>query len=137
MATKGEGKKAVTFSSTIVTSERDTHKPQRSISTFTGTAEKPTGLIMLEEKAKLQTLCDRLAAYMDRVRHLEAENSRLTHEVQTTQETVTLEVTSIKSVYENELAHIRKLLDETSQEKANLETDYRRLWEENSHLKLR
>jgi lamin B len=135
MATKGDGKKAVTFSST--TSERDTHKPQRSISTFPSTAANPSGLILLDENAKLQTLCDRLACCMDRVRHLEAENSRLTLEFQTTQEKVKHEMTSVKSVYENELVHIQKLLDETSQEKANLENDYRRLWEENNHLKLR
>jgi lamin B len=71
------------------------------------------------------------------VRHLEAENSKLTREVQTTQETDTQEVPRRKSMYENELADARKLLDETAREKAKLEIDVKRLWEENDDLKFR
>lgn len=97
----------------------------------------PTRYSRLQEKADLQNLNDRLACYIDRVRQLEAENSRLTREIQTSQETVTREVTSIKSMYENELADARKLLDETARERAKLEIDTKRLWEENDDLKFR
>lgn len=97
----------------------------------------PTRHSRLAEKHELQGLNDRLACYIDRVRHLEQENARLSVQVQTTQETVTREVTNIKSMYENELSDARKLLDETAREKAKLEIDTKRLWEENDDIKKR
>ncbi|KDR19813.1 lamin Dm0-like [Zootermopsis nevadensis] len=140
MATKSSKKSTVTSSSTTTSSVRDTHTPQPSTSSpqgRPGSPLSPTRYSRLQEKADLQNLNDRLACYIDRVRHLEAENSRLTREVQSTQETVTREVTSIKSMYENELADARKLLDETARERAKLEIDVKRLWEENDDLKFR
>lgn len=83
----------------------------------------PTRLTRLQEKLELQNLNDRLAAYIDRVRYLETENSRLSLQVQTTQETITREVTSIKSMYEQELSDARKVLDETAKEKAKLQIE--------------
>lgn len=97
----------------------------------------PTRHSRLVEKVELQNLNDRLAVYIDRVRHLEQENARLSVQVQTTQETVTREVTNIKAMYEHELSDARKLLDETAREKAKLEIDTKRLWEENEELKKR
>lgn len=97
----------------------------------------PTRHSRLVEKVELQNLNDRLAVYIDRVRHLEQENARLSVQVQTTQETVTREVTNIKAMYEHELSDARKLLDETAREKAKLEIDTKRLWEENDELKKR
>lgn len=95
----------------------------------------PTRHSRMQEKADLQNLNDRLACYIDRVRYLEGENGRLTREVQKTQETVTRQVTDIKSMYDNELSEARKLLDETFREKAKLEIDTKRLWDENEELK--
>lgn len=89
----------------------------------------------MQEKHDLQNLNDRLANYIDRVRYLEAENSRLSREVQTSHETVTREVTNLKSMYDHELSDARKLLDETHKEKAKLEIDTKRLWDENEELK--
>lgn len=97
----------------------------------------PTRFSRLQEKADLQNLNDRLACYIDRVRFLETENSRLTLEVRTSQETVTREVSNIKQMYEHELTDARKLLDETAREKAKLEIDAKRIWEENDDLKKR
>ena len=54
----------------------------------------------VQEKNELASLNDRLAAYIDRVRQLEAENSRLSRMVQSQEETVTKEVTGIKGLYE-------------------------------------
>ncbi|XP_045493636.1 lamin-C-like isoform X1 [Colias croceus] len=97
----------------------------------------PTRHSRLQEKEHLQNLNDRLAAYIDKVRQLESENSGLRREIQTTQEVVTREVSNIKGMYEHELQDARKLLDDTSREKAKLEIDLKRLYEENDDLKKR
>lgn len=95
----------------------------------------PTKYSRLHEKEELANLNDRLACYIDRVRNLESENSRLTREVKTSQENITREVTSVKSMYESELSEARKLLDELSREKAKLQIDTRRLYTENEELR--
>ncbi|XP_045466240.1 lamin Dm0-like isoform X2 [Harmonia axyridis] len=95
----------------------------------------PTRHSRLQEKADLQNLNDRLACYIERVRFLENENNRLTREIQTIQETGTREVTHIQSMYDSELSDARKLLDDTHKEKAKLEIDIKRLWEENEELR--
>ena len=100
-----------------------------------GSPLSPTRYSRLQEKQDLQNLNDRLACYIEKVRHLETENSRLTREVQTTQETVTREVSNIKAMYEHELSDARKLLDETARERAKLEIDTKRLWDDNEDLK--
>ncbi|XP_026463158.1 lamin-C-like isoform X1 [Ctenocephalides felis] len=97
----------------------------------------PTRHSRLQEKADLQNLNDRLACYIDRVRHLEAENSRLSREIQTSEETVTREASTLRAMYDHELSDARKLLDDTAREKAKLEIDTKRLWEENHDLKTR
>lgn len=97
----------------------------------------PTRHSRIAEKVELQNLNDRLACYIDRVRYLENENARLSVEVQTSRESVTRETSNIKQMYENELSDARKLLDETAREKAKLEIDAKRLWEENHDLKQR
>ncbi|GAB1600951.1 lamin-B1-like isoform X2 [Argonauta hians] len=83
----------------------------------------PTRLSRLQEKEELQSLNDRLANYIDRVRQLETENSRLLVQVRSSEETVSREVTSIKNLYESELNDARKLLDETAKEKARLQIE--------------
>lgn len=66
---------------------------------------------------------DRLANYIDRVRYLETENSRLSTQIYSTEETVKREVTSVKNLYESELADARRLLDETAREKARIQIE--------------
>lgn len=100
-----------------------------------GSPTSPTRTSRLQEKEELQHLNDRLACYIDRMRHLENENNRLSQELHISQDTVSREVSNIKTLYEKELSAARKLLDETSREKAKLEIDIKRLWEENDDLK--
>lgn len=95
----------------------------------------PTRHSRVAEKVELQNLNDRLATYIDRVRNLETENSRLTIEVQTTRDTVTRETTNIKNIFEAELLETRRLLDDTARDRARAEIDIKRLWEENEELK--
>lgn len=94
----------------------------------------PTRISRLQEKNDLSNLNDRLAIYIDKVRHLENENGRLTREIRTFEETKSREVTSVKSMFEGELAEARRLLDELSKEKAKLELDIRRLFADNEDL---
>lgn len=77
----------------------------------------------IEEKNSLAELNNRLAAYIDKVRSLEAENLRLTTQIRSQEETVHRETSNIKALYEQELADARKLLDETSKEKAKLQIE--------------
>lgn len=97
----------------------------------------PARSTRLQEKEELQNLNDRLACYIDRMRNLENENNVLTQEVHVAKETVTREVSNIKSIFEKELAAARKLLDETAKEKAKLEIDVKRLLEEDEDLRAR
>lgn len=87
----------------------------------------PTVVSRLEEKKELAGLNDRLASYIDRVRYLEHENKQLTTQVRTREETVTREITNIKSLYEGELQDARKLLDATAKEKAALQLEVNKL----------
>ncbi|PVD37822.1 hypothetical protein C0Q70_00424 [Pomacea canaliculata] len=76
-----------------------------------------------QEQEELQGLNDRLANYIDRVRHLESENSRLCTQIQSTEEVIKREVSSVKNLYETELADARRLLDETAREKAKVQIE--------------
>lgn len=97
----------------------------------------PTRLSRIQEKADLQNLNNRLAAYIDKVRSLEQENNRLCRQIQSSEETTTREVSHIKDMYENELNQTRVALDSLAKEKAKLEIDTKRLFEENADLKIR
>ncbi len=83
----------------------------------------PVAISRLAEKNELASLNDRLAAYIDRVRFLETENSQLTKQIRAQEETVTRERTNVKVLFEKELADARKLLDELSKEKAKLQIE--------------
>lgn len=97
----------------------------------------PTRTSRLQEKTELQNLNNRLATYIDRVRQLEQENSRLYRQIQSSEETTTREVSNIKDMYENELNQTRVALDSQAKEKAKLEIDTKRLFEENAEVKAR
>lgn len=101
------------------------------------TALSPSRRSRMHEKNSLMNLNDRLAGYIERVRFLEQDNSRLSMEMSAYQDTANREVASLKAIYESELADARKLLDETAREKAKLEIDAKRYWEENDQLRMK
>ncbi|KAH8323382.1 hypothetical protein KR067_006893 [Drosophila pandora] len=111
------------------------HQPPPSQSQQAASPLSPTRHSRVAEKVELQNLNDRLATYIDRVRNLETENSRLSIEVQTTRDTVTRETTNMKSMFENELGETRRLLDEQARDRARAEIENKRLWEQNEELK--
>lgn len=98
-------------------------------------ALSPSRLSRLHEKNTLVNLNDRLACYIERVRYLEQENAKLSMELTSCQETAGREVANLKAIYESELGDARKLLDETARDKAKLEIDAKRSWEENDILR--
>ncbi|EDV57875.1 lamin Dm0 [Drosophila erecta] len=111
------------------------HQQPPTLSQPASSPLSPTRHSRVVEKVELQNLNDRLANYIDRVRNLETENSRLSIEVQTTRDTVTRETTNIKNIFEAELLETRRLLDDTARDRARAEIDIKRLWEENEELK--
>ncbi|XP_049287895.1 lamin Dm0-like [Anopheles funestus] len=118
-----------------VSSSASTVSSASSASESMETALSPSRRSRLQEKNILMNLNDRLACYIDRVRYLEQENSRLSLELATFQETAVREVSGLKAIYEQELADARKLLDEMARDKAKLEIDSKRNCEENEQLR--
>lgn len=117
-----QSRKSVT--TTSVTQSTSGETPKAGVSPGRRTrSPSPARITRIQEKEQLQNLNDRLATYIDRVRFLETENSRLQVQVKSTEETVTREVTNIKSLYESELREARKLLDDTAKEKAKLQLE--------------
>lgn len=102
-----------------------------------GRSPSPARITRQQEKDQLCNLNDRLAAYIDRVRFLENENSRLSVQVRSSEETVTREVTNIKTLYEHELDDARKVLDDTSKDKARLQVEAGQLREEMKDWKMK
>jgi len=112
--------------STTKTTSLTTSTPQSSSFSQSPRADRPPSPTMIsrvQEKNELAGLNNRLATYIERVRQLETENTRLTRIVQSQEETVTKEVTGIKGLYEGELNSARKLLDDLAKEKAKLQFD--------------
>ena len=88
------------------------------------TTSSPSGLspgrrTRIQEKEELQHLNDRFVTYIDRVRKLRDEKSRVDTALRSLQETQELETVSVKKVYESELNEARSLIDETAKEKAH------------------
>lgn len=97
----------------------------------------PARITRQQEKEQLQNLNDRLAAYIDKVRFLETENSRLSVQIRSSEETISREVTNVKTLYESELADARKLLDELGKEKAALQIELSKYKEDAEEWKLK
>ncbi|KAK4299806.1 hypothetical protein Pmani_027949 [Petrolisthes manimaculis] len=137
MSTRSTTRKVITTSSMSSSSSDKTPKGEKAGKSPRSSPLSPTRISRLQEKVELQTLNDRLAAYIDRVRSLEVENSRLNLQVETIQESVTKEVVSMKGLYEQELSDARKLLDDTAREKAQLQIDVGKLRSDNEDLRLK
>ncbi|KAM6362763.1 lamin-B1 [Pluvialis apricaria] len=85
--------------------------------------QSPRRVSRLQEKEELRQLNDRLAAYIDKVRSLETENSALHKQATEREEVRGREVSSLKAIYESELADIRRVLDDTARERAMLQVE--------------
>lgn len=112
---------------------RNTPQPDESAASTTNSEKSrrtitlsPTRFSRIQEKHELQNLNNRLAAYIDRVKYLETENSKLTHQLQTSEEITTREVSNVKVLFESELDDLRNALDREAKEKSRLELESRR-----------
>lgn len=129
MSTKSSSRK-----STPVPSTPSSNKASRSRDRSRSPPLSPTRISRLQEKKQLQSLNDRLAQYIERVRHLETENNKLEYQLHTYHETKTKEVTSMKDLYDAELIQLRKALDNEAKERARIDLDNKRLIHQNQEL---
>ena len=87
----------------------------------------PSRITRLQEKEEMQNLNDRLVVYIDTVRRLESENSRLQSLVCTFNENSSRDISEIKNLYQNELEDAKRLIDELAKEKAKFEIQVNKL----------
>lgn len=121
---------------------RNTPQPDESTTSTTNSEKSrrtatlsPTRFSRIQEKHELQNLNNRLAAYIDRVKYLEAENSKLTQELHSSEEVTTREVSNVKVLFESELEDLRNALDREAKQKSRLELENRRKTLEIEELK--
>ncbi|CAH1726488.1 lamin Dm0-like [Aphis gossypii] len=121
---------------------RNTPQPDESTTSTTNSEKSrrtatlsPTRFSRIQEKHELQNLNNRLAAYIDRVKYLEAENSKLTQELHSSEQVTTREVSNVKVLFESELEDLRNALDREAKQKSRLELENRRKTLEIEELK--
>ncbi|KAI4882666.1 hypothetical protein NFI96_014655 [Prochilodus magdalenae] len=101
---------------------------------LSSTPLSPTRITRLQEKEELCHLNDRLAAYIDKVRSLESENSVLHLQIAEKEDVRSRELTGLKSLYETELADARRSLDDTARERARLQIELGKIKTEHEQL---
>ncbi|XP_030354172.1 lamin-L(III)-like isoform X2 [Strigops habroptila] len=106
----------------------------RSLDRAAASLLSPTRLSRLQEKEELQQLNDRLAAYIERVRALEAANSVLQQRVTEQEEGTDRELGTLRLRYEAELADARRALDDIAMERATLQVELGKIGEEHRQL---
>lgn len=109
----------------------------RSASRAAESPLSPARLSRLQEKEELQQLNDRLAAYIERVRALEADKSLLQQRLSEHQAGSDREMGCLRLHYETELADARRALDEIAIERATLQVELGKIGEEHRQLHVR
>ncbi|XP_068814098.1 lamin-B3 isoform X2 [Struthio camelus] len=94
----------------------------------------PTRLSRLQEKEELRQLNDRLAAYIERVRALEADKAALQQRLAEQEAGSGRELGSLRLRYEAELADARRALDDIAIERAALQVELGKIGEEHRQL---
>lgn len=94
----------------------------------------PTRLSRLQEKEELRQLNDRLAAYIERVRALEADKSVLQQRLVDLEAGSGRELGCLRLRYEAELADARRALDDIAIERATLQVELGKIGEEHRQL---
>lgn len=131
MSTKSSSRKSTPVPSTPTSSAS---KSSRTRDRSRSPPLSPTRISRLQEKKQLQHLNDRLAQYIERVRHLEIENSKLEVQLTSYHETKSKEVTNIRDLYDAEVGQLRKALDTEAKERARIDLDNKRYLQQNQEL---
>jgi intermediate filament protein if len=79
------------------------------------------------EKKEMQDLNDRLGAFIDKVRFLEAQNRKLVEDLEALRGTWGKNTAGIKAQYATELGEVRRLIDDAGRDKGALEIQLARL----------
>jgi len=87
----------------------------------TGASPSPGMDSRVDEKNALADLNERLAAYIERVRKLDSENTVLRHTVEEWQSSSLRETKEIAKLHGTELARARKLIDKLARQTATLQ----------------
>ncbi|KAI8481267.1 hypothetical protein Bbelb_410210 [Branchiostoma belcheri] len=90
--------------------------------------------LRVQEKEEMQTLNQRLAGYIDKVRFLETRNEELEIEVRSLQ-AGHQNFHQMKEMFEQEIRELRRAIDTLSNEKAIVEVDRGNLEEELDHTR--
>ncbi|XP_074956602.1 lamin-B3-like isoform X2 [Phalacrocorax aristotelis] len=106
----------------------------RSLSRAAVSPLSPTRLTRLQEKEELRQLNDRLAAYIERVRALEADKSALQQRLAEQEAGSDRELGNLRLRYEAELADARRALDDIAIERATLQVELGKIGEEHRQL---
>lgn len=97
----------------------------------------PTCQSRIQEKDELRHLNDRLANYIQRVQELEGERSSMLIQLEEKDESKSREMGNVRRLYEEELADVRKSLDDLAGERARIQIDYGNLCDEYRKLQAR
>lgn len=112
-------------------------RSSRRRSAAAGLHVSPTCETRIQEKDDLRHLNDRLANYIQRVQELESERSSMLLQLEEKDESKSREMGNVRRLYEEELADVRRSLDEVASEKARLQIDCGNLCDENKKLHVR
>ncbi|WKY00964.1 hypothetical protein Q1695_015179 [Nippostrongylus brasiliensis] len=82
------------------------------------------------EKKEMSDLNDKLASYIEKVRFLEAQNRKLSADLEMLRGRWGKDTSSIRVMYEGELSQAKKVITQTSKEKDDLEKEIRKLQDE-------
>jgi len=88
-----------------------------------------------EEKVELQRNNNRLAGYIDKVRQLQAENTRMTRQVEVIEVSQVKEINDIRVLYDREVRDLKAAIEELSKNYKDLQNNSEQILTDNKDLK--